>query len=207
MTHELPPVETLGDADADEVVDVLCEAFRDYPVMRYVLGQDRSADPGGLRALVRYFVMARVLRGETMLGIGPPSDLEGAALISRPDSVRSPPGLAALRERLWERLGDAARARYEAFGAATAPFAVDVPHIHLNMIGVRDRVRGRGVGRALIERVHALSAGDETSEGVTLTTELPSNVPLYEHFGYSVVGRARVAPELETWGFYRADPT
>ena len=42
-------------------------------------------------------------------------------------------------------------------------------------------------------------------EGVTLTTEDPSNVPLYEHFGYQVVGHARVAPGLESWGFFRHD--
>ena len=28
--------------DPDEVVDVFCEAFRDYPVMRFTLGPDRA---------------------------------------------------------------------------------------------------------------------------------------------------------------------
>jgi hypothetical protein len=37
---------------------------------------------------------------------------------------------------------------------------------------------------------------------VSLTTEVPQNVRLYEHFGYEVVGHARVSPELETWGLF-----
>ena len=71
------------------------------------------------------------------------------------------------------------------------------------MIGVRSRARGVGFGRKLIERVHLLSREDTTSEGVTLNTEKAANVPLYEHFGYKLVGHATVAPGLETWSFFR----
>jgi hypothetical protein len=41
---------------------------------------------------------------------------------------------------------------------------------------------------------------------VTLTTELPGNVQLYQHCGYEIVGRVDVAPGLETWGMYRRNP-
>jgi alkyl hydroperoxide reductase subunit AhpC len=34
--------------------------------------------------------------------------------------------------------------------------------------------------------------------GVTLTTEDPTNVPIYEHVGYAIVGTARVSETLET---------
>lgn len=107
---------------------------------------------------------------------------------------------------MWAELGSAARARYEAFGAAAARFDVDLPHIHLNMVGVRRAERGRGLGRRLIERVHRLSEEDPGSNGVTLTTEDEANLALYEHLGYELVGRETVAPRLTTWGFSRADP-
>jgi hypothetical protein len=42
-------------------------------------------------------------------------------------------------------------------------------------------------------------------EGVSLTTEYPANVPLYERVGYTVVGHAVIAPGLETWGFFRSN--
>lgn len=82
---------------------------------------------------------------------------------------------------------------------------VDVPHLHLNMVGVRQRARGQGLGRMLIEQVHLLSRKDAESKGVTLNTEDANNVSLYEHLGYKLVGHTTVAPELETWGFFRPD--
>jgi len=51
-----------------------------------------------------------------------------------------------------------------------------------------------------------MSAAHPQSPGVSLSTEVPGNVPMYEHFGYRVVGSARVAPELTTWVLFRRDP-
>lgn len=197
-------VEVLGPGDAPEVVTVLCESFRDYPVMRFVLEEDGRYRER-LRKLVTFFVMARVFRDEVLMGIPGSAGLRAAALVSFPGAAQSPPELAELREELWAELGEGPRRRYEAFGSATARFEVEAPHIHLNMIGVRPAAQGRGLGRELMEAVHGLSASRERSTGVTLTTELESNVPLYEHFGYELVGRTEVDPSLTTWGFFRKD--
>lgn len=197
-------IHTLDASDVPEVVDVLCESFFDYPVMRYVVGPAEDYSER-LYTLVHFFVMARVFRGETMLAIGDRGDLDGVALASLPGRSEVPPELRELRDEVWERLGDSARSRYEAFGAATGHFEVDAPHIHLNMIAVRIPRQGAGFGRMLLEGVHRLSLEDSTSSGVTLTTENPANVTLYEHFGYEVVGHAHVASELESWGFFRPE--
>jgi hypothetical protein len=45
---------------------------------------------------------------------------------------------------------------------------------------------------------------DPESAGVLLTTETPGNLPLYEHFGYRILGQARV-DELTTWTLFRPD--
>ena len=192
--------------DVPEVVDVLCESFFDYPVMRFVVGAGETDYRSRLTTLVHFFVMARVLRDESLLGISGPVGLRAAALVSRPGPGDNPPELVSIRKRVWATLGEAAQARYEAFGAASAPFEVDSPHIHLNMIGVRHEAQGEGLGRLLIEHVHKMSTGDPASTGVTLTTENPANIALYEHFGYTLVGTTSVSPELTTWGFFRADP-
>lgn len=197
-------VEVLGADEAADVVTVLAEAFFDYPVMRFVLG----GDPGygeRLRRLVTFFVQARLLRGEVIFGVGSPGHRLGAALVAFSDGPAAPHALAELRHETWEALGAASHVRYESFAAATAPFAVDAPHVHLNMIGVRPAAAGQGCGRALLEAVHALSAERRTSEGVLLTTESASNVRLYEHFGYDVLGHATVAPDLSTWALFRPD--
>lgn len=200
-----PTVVTLAGDRLPEVVDALHEAFYDYPVMRYVLGE-RSGYDADLRTLIRLFVLSRHLRGEWMFGVEAAdgrSGLEGVAVASRPDGRPAPVELDEVREHTWRTLGGEARVRYEAFGAACAPFQVDAPHLHLNMVGVRPRAQGTGVGRLLVERVHRLSSEDAASTGVTLTTENPANVTLYQHLGYRVVGQAVVSPSLRTWGFFR----
>ena len=98
------------DPDPDEVVDVLCDAFRDYPVMRFVLGPNRADYAADLRTLIGLFVMSRALRGEHLLGVMGDAGLEAAAIVSRPGAP-SPPALAALREDVWSKLGADARGR------------------------------------------------------------------------------------------------
>ena len=197
-------IVVLEHGDAAETVDTLCAAFRDYPVMRWVLGSKDHFE-SRLETLIHLFVMARILRGEFLFGIGEGARLEAVALVSRPDGLPSPSAYRDLRERLWRELGSGSRVRYDAFGAACAPFQVEGPHLHLNMIGVRPDAQGRGLGHALLEHVHDLSSSDPASSGVSLTTEDERNVPLYQRFGYRIVGRAKVSSEVTTWGFFRPD--
>jgi GNAT superfamily N-acetyltransferase len=102
-------------------------------------------------------------------------------------------------------LGADARRRYEECVRAWEPLGVAEPNIHVTMLGVTPRLQGRGFGRVLLERVHAMSREHPESRGVTLTTESAANVAFYCHLGYRIVGRAAIAPGLETWGFFRPD--
>jgi GNAT superfamily N-acetyltransferase len=160
MAETFGNVLQLGEQDVKQVVDVLAESFSDYPVMRFVLGSGTKDFEQEGRTLIRFFVMARLLRKEPVLGIGDRGNLTGAALVSRPGATVGAPALQALsdlRERVWAELGPHALARYQAFGAACARFEVKAPHIHLNMVGVRRSAQGKGLGRRLIEHVHLLS--------------------------------------------------
>ncbi len=202
MTIMEPHRLTPGDTPA--VVDVMCSAFADYPVMRWCLG-DPPDYAARLQDLVGFFVLARVLRGEPMFGLREADgQLSGAAILSWSGDTAAPAALDAAREALWARLGAEARERYEAFGAVTRGFEAPEPHWHLNMIGVRRGLAGRGRGRRLLDQVHRHAAEDSRARGVSLTTELAGNVALYEHAGYWITGRARVADAFESWGMFRA---
>ena len=197
------PVKTLSSNQADDVLAVLREAFFDYPVMRHVLG--RSEDYAQrLDTLIGFFVAARVFRHDLLLGVSDDGGrLVGVGLVSLPGERPEPDALTARREAVWTQLGTAARARYEAFGAAHAPFAIEAPHHHLNMIGVRPSHVGQGLARTLLDHVHGVAEAHSGSCGVTLSTETARNVGLYEHFGYQCLGHSRVAEDLETWAFFR----
>jgi GNAT superfamily N-acetyltransferase len=200
----MTPVRELSAASHGEITDVLCDAFAEYPVMRFVLGE-RYRERRRLFRLIGFFVTARVLREDLLLGVDGAGGLAAVALVTLPRDRSPPPALDREREAVWAELGPAARTRYEAFSRACAPFALDARHMHLNMIGARRAAQGQGLGRLLLEQVHELSRASADSQGVSLTTEDPRNVPLYRHFGYRVTGHAQVAPELESWGFFRSD--
>ncbi|MBZ0114741.1 MAG: GNAT family N-acetyltransferase [Thermoanaerobaculia bacterium] len=188
-----------------EAVDVLSEAFFDYPVMTFTVGQAEDF-PSRLRQLVEFFAMSRVYRGDLTLGVeGPPGKLVAVASINRPGSSPTPEALIQHRERLWSALGDDARLRYDNYDRACAPFEIEAPHYHLGMIGNLKRVRGQGYGRRLLEAVQARSAEDPNSTGVSLSTELAGNVPLYQHFGYTITGQGELAPGVPSWSFFRPD--
>ncbi len=199
-------VTVLSGDDAGEIVSVLSDAFYDYPVMRHVIG-DRERYDERLPRLVELFVNGRALRDEPMFGLRDArGGLVAAAVMTSRVAPEAPPRLLTLRERIWSELGVEARARYDGFVAATSQFAVASPHHHLNMIGVRRSLHGRGLGRLLLDAVHFLAASDPQSTGVSLTTERAANVSLYEHCGYRVQGYARVASDLETWTLFRPSP-
>ncbi|HEU5312115.1 MAG TPA: GNAT family N-acetyltransferase, partial [Candidatus Eisenbacteria bacterium] len=115
------------------------------------------------------------------------------------------PEFEARREALWKELGEDAKARMEALIAVWERLSVPGPQWHLNMLGVRGSHAGRGLGRILLDEVHRMSKADPGSAGVSLSTELPSNVLLYQHCGYELRHHERVSDDLETWILFRPD--
>ncbi len=198
-------VAKLGADDVGEVTEVLCDAFFDYPVMRFVLKDSGDRYKLHLHALISFFVTARAYRSEPILGVFQGDTLAAAALVSFPHRPAYSDALSELRNDLWNNLGRAARARYDAFSSACRPFFDGLRPLHLNMIGVLGTQQKRGLGRPLLEAVHSLSREIPFSEGVSLTTEAHENVCLYQHFGYEIVADARVESDLETWGMFRRD--
>jgi len=190
-----------------EIVGGFCNAFYDYPVMRYVIGDAGVQYDAMLRRLIGYFTHSRFSRGYPVIGIEDAGgELVAAANINPPRAVPAPASLQRLYEELCEALGAAAIARYEAFAAACSPFEPDAPHYHLGMLGVVREQQGLGHARRLLEAVHEMSRVDSDSSGVSLTTETPRNLPFYEHFGYRVLGHGETPDGgLTTWTLFRSD--
>ncbi len=197
----------LTEEGRSEAVDVLTEAFFDYPVMTYVIGDVGEEYASRLRRLVDYFTMARFYRGDLVLGLrSPDGELLAAANLNRPSPGEAPAALLEHRDRLWPVLGADAQERYASYGRACEPLAPREPHYHLGMIGVRRSSQGAGLGGAMLRWVHEISAADAGSEGVSLTTEVEGNVAFYEYFGYRIVGRGELGNSNPTWTFWRPDP-
>jgi len=198
-------VEQLSVDRAEQAVDVLVDSFYDYPVMRHIIGDTVDEYEGRLRKLVRFFVAARYCRDEPVLAVKESGRAVATAILTPPFQREAIPSLAKHREAVWKELGQDSRDRYEALGDLCRLFEIPEPHYHLNMIGVLKSHAGSGYGRLLLDAVHELSQEDLDSTGVTLNTEDAKNIPLYEHFGYRVIGRVRVTDDMDTWVMCRED--
>jgi ribosomal protein S18 acetylase RimI-like enzyme len=189
---------------AGEVVTVLCDAFYDYPVMRYVLETTDDYDRR-LTSLVNFFVAARAQRDGILLArVADDGQLGGAATVTPRIQGPVTEELRSLRDATWRFLGKSAEARYDTLGGFWGEVSVDAPQLHLNMIGVRADCHGLGYGGDLLRAVHALGKEDPLAEGISLTTESERNVTLYERFGYEVVGSRSITADFQTWGFFQA---
>ena len=197
-------IAILAEEDVSRVVTVLCDAFYEYPVMRYVLKDSDNYDKE-LNLLIHFFTMARILRKETIFGAFQKSELIAVALTSNPSNSLKIPQLIELRKQTWQKLGPGAKERYEKLGRIWMDLDKGVPNIHLNMLAVMTNVQGSGAGRKLLEQVHKLSKKDPESQGITLTTEDPEKVSFYEYMGYQQTGHAEVDEGLHTWNFFRAN--
>jgi len=200
-------IVTIAPSQIDQAVDVLCDAFHDYPVMRFVIGEAGETYDHRLRALIGFFTAARFHQNDIVLGVRESNGtLIAAATITRPGNPQGSSGLEADRGRLWRELGDTARQRHARLGDIWKGFTTGRPQYHLNMIGVRGAFAGRGAARLLLDALHATVEADPKCEGVNLTTENPRNVTLYQHFGYRIAAHTVVEADLQTWGFFRPNP-
>jgi len=197
-------VENLYKENIPEITDVLFEAFYNYPVMKYVLGEKRNYDDR-LRKAVTFFVSARALRKEPLFGIyNSENKLVAAATVTLPGEIPSPPELFKLRDKLWEEIGAEENARYENYGNVAFGLLPKEPHHHLNMIGVRNAYQGKGLARQLINAVERLVSEHPFSTGVSLNTEVKANVKFYLHLGFELLGKANVSEDVITWGFFNS---
>lgn len=193
-------IRALRDAHHGAAVAVLADAFRSYPTTQWIVAPSALASDVAITKLVGFFVMARGLRDEPVLGLFDRGALAGVALVADPDGPTSPPELARQREALWIELGEEARARYEAYGEASATVSADRSRarLHLNLLGVASGFQRRGVGSDLLRYVIDLAA--ERKRRLTATTEDPANLGFYARHGFEVTGEVRLSGKLTIWG-------
>ncbi len=198
-------VDKLKETDAAAIIDLFCNAFYDYPVMRMVLGDIGAEYDRQLKNLIELFVMRRVWNKDPLLGIYQDDKLAAAATLTDPLEKTNLPATDAEQAAYWEKLGSAAEARYKKLGRIWRGFVIEEPHYHVNMIGVHSGFQGQGLAGRLLQVVHEMSAKDDHSAGVSLSTENSSNVSFYQYLGYEIIDHEVYSPALETWGFYRRD--
>lgn len=104
-----------------------------------------------------------------------------------------PPGIEAQEDPLiqlfWSSTSDEVQKDLFPIFDQMAEFHPKYPHWYLPMIGVEPSRQGSGIGSALLQ--HTLANCDGDGLPAYLESSNPKNIPLYERFGFELIGTIR----------------
>ncbi len=169
-------------SETDAVLDTLMLAFSSDPCLRYLLWT-----PGALFKGFRPFA----------IGMGGAALEHGTAWLADDGAAAAlwlPPGVTSDRDAMLAVIGELGRDEklpvLGEVGEAMAAYHPEEPHWYLAMIGVDPNRQGRGYGSAILKE--SVKRCDQDGVIAYLESSNPKNVPLYERYGFEVMGH--VAP-------------
>jgi ribosomal protein S18 acetylase RimI-like enzyme len=206
MKTEVESLHVLTMDDFERSVEVLAKAFQTDPLWQWLV-PDEAKRARYLPNFYRAFVRAGI-RSEQVYGAGNP--VEGVATWSKPGQEVSFGGLIGVDFLklifspfivAFARTAFPIFSRFEVMQRQYAP----EPHFYLNNIGVLPEAQGKGLASKLIRPF--LNEAEAQGVGVYTETMTPSNVGLYEHYGFRVMEQYRVPKtDLSIWAFYLPPP-
>ncbi|MEU9037159.1 GNAT family N-acetyltransferase [Streptomyces sp. NPDC048352] len=185
--------------DAPSISRALARAFHDDPMMSWFFPAETSRE----ETLARYF-STLYTRQYLRHGVCERTAAAAAFWVSPEGHEKAVPDAETIQE-LTALLGDRAHLFRDAVEAA-ARHAPQEPHWYLALIGADPAGQGQGHGAALLRS--GLARADAAGLPVYLESSKPANLPVYEHFGFTVQGEVRLpggGPLL--WAMRRAPRT
>lgn len=183
-------VETIDRSEKAAALDVLCEAFHDYPVMQTSLAESGQAYDHHLREMIDLFCENRFGRGRPLYVLRKDASIAAVAVCSGAESIPTTPELQSQSDALDALIGETAVQRLAGYDDLSEVGEPECPHHYLGMLGVRSALRGKGYGRALVDHLKVVVRHDPISEGICLNTETEKNISIYERMGFEVRGEA-----------------
>ncbi|MEI7034882.1 GNAT family N-acetyltransferase [Streptomyces pratensis] len=167
--------------DAPAISRTLARAFGNDPMMGWFFPGGPSREPD----LARYFTTI-FTRQYGRHGVCERTASAAAFWVPPERQEKAVPDAETIAE-LEEILGDRAPVFRDAVEAA-AQHGPQEPHWYLAVVGADPAARGQGHGAALLRS--GLARADAAGLPVYLESSKPDNLPVYEHFGFTVLGEA-----------------
>ena len=183
-----PPVQIATASGEPRTIDVIVLAFSSDPVVRWFY-PDAHQYLTNFPAFIRAFG-GRAFENGTAYHVG---GFMGAALWLPPNVDPDEDEVVGLIQRtVPEEAQEDLLSILEQLGG----FHPSEPHWYLPLIGVDPAHQGKGHGSALLQ--HALIPCDNENRLAYLESTNPMNIPLYERYGFELVGKLEVgaAPPL-----------
>ncbi|NRB39398.1 MAG: GNAT family N-acetyltransferase [Pseudomonadales bacterium] len=172
-----------GDAEIAQVCKLLASAFTDDPVLGWLSGQPKIYDElfrSQAEALYKHHGQVYINREQT-----------GAAMWLPAGVSAKPPFHWRMLTGMWSLActgGLKSLRRGGILQKIMAEHHPNEPHFYLHAIGASIENQGRGIGSALIKA--GLDACDQQGMPAYLESTNEKNNPLYERYGFEVVGEA-----------------
>ncbi|MGK5640724.1 GNAT family N-acetyltransferase [Streptomyces sp. URMC 126] len=182
--------------DAESISRFLARAFDDDPMMRWFF-PDASSREASLSAYFSTIFTRQYVRN----GACERTEAAAAFWVAPEAQEKAVPDAETIQD-LVALLGDRAGLFGEAVETA-ARHTPQEPHWSLALIGADPAAQGQGQGSALLRS--GLAKADASGMPVYLESSKESNIPVYEHFGFTVREEMRLpggGPTL--WGMWRA---
>ncbi|MFD0419071.1 GNAT family N-acetyltransferase [Streptomyces sp. NPDC127108] len=176
-----PRPATLDDAAA--ISRTLTLAFDDDPMMRWFFPDEATRETG----LGRYFATI-FTRQYGRHGVCERTESAASFWVPPGAQDKAVPDAGTVQE-LTEILGDRAPLFREAVELA-AEHGPQEPHWYLAVVGADPAAQGQGHGSALLRS--GLAKADADGLPVYLESSKPDNLPVYEHFGFTVLGEVEL---------------
>lgn len=194
----------LGRGDLDASTRCLSRAFAAYPMIRYFLDPlPASARRALCEQMFRGTALRRLAMGWPWLGVRADGELAGVACVSTPQSKPDTPELVEDGEDFARRAGEEVMERIVQYSTWCEQNADPPDTWELTVLGTDPDFQGRGIGKALLAEVHRRAAQARGIVSVSLTTQSPRNVALYERAGYEVTAHGWIGGEVESWAMLR----
>jgi ribosomal protein S18 acetylase RimI-like enzyme len=187
--------------DAQAIKDLVKGVFRDDPLMAWFLRRDHRRE-AGLEVFYDFTVNTYCLP-QNLTWVT--DDVSGTALWMPPGKWDLPPTMLPAMIGVIIRAFGWGNLMYK-FGERQKIDAChpSKPHYYLAGLAVREELRGRGVGSALIRPI--LDRSDREGAGCYLEVSLERNLGFYQRHGFAVTQKLGIGPEkFPVWIMWR-DP-
>ena len=173
-----PVINTATRTDADRCIAALVTAFTSDPLTRWMF-------PEPARYLAYFGQLLRFFAGRAFEhDAAYRSDDYRAAALWLPPGIH--PDEEAMGALLQSAIDESKQEDVFAFIEQVGSSHPEMEHWYLPVIGVDPYCQGAGYGSALLAK--SLEACDRAHQAAYLESSNPRNVPLYQKFGFEVVG-------------------
>lgn len=196
--------DKLSMQNIDSCVHVITSAFKNDPLFTHALRNDVKKE-----SFTRFLLKKSLILGEnnivlkdqaTILGVASYEKDSGSAFKGIIKMLRFPFIREVIKlKRMLSPEGFAFFNRYMRFTTSVRP---KEPHYYLMFIGIAPEAQGRGLGRAILEEIHACVDADTNSVGIGLDTENEANVAYYEKYGYKLM-KQRTIDQVTVYAMFR----